>query len=69
MKRFTGAKRCSSASEQEYQLVIGQEMTLSWSVKNIVTLVLETVTTSGTRVWQGKMEFRVGETEYEEVMV
>lgn len=55
--------------EQEYQLVIGQEMTLSWSVKNIVTLVLETVTTSGTRVWQCKKEYKVGETEYDEVMV
>ena len=54
---------------QEYQFVIGQETTLAWSEKNIVTLVLETVTTSGTRVYQGKMEFKVGETEYERVMV
>lgn len=54
---------------QEYQLVIGQETTLSWSTKYHTILVLETVTASGTRVWQGEKRFKVGKTEYEEVMV
>ena len=55
--------------EQEYQYVIGQETTLSWSVELPVTMTLETVTASGTRVWQGERRFEVGKTEYEEVMV
>ena len=54
---------------QEYQYVIGQETTLAWSTKLPVKMVLETVTTSGTRVWQGEKRFEVGKTEYEEVMV
>ena len=53
---------------QEYQYLIGQETTLSWSTKLPVRMVLETVTTSGTRVWQGERRFEVGKTEYEEVM-
>jgi hypothetical protein len=31
-------------------------------------MVLETVTATGTRVWQGEKRFEVGKTEYEEVM-
>ncbi len=54
---------------QEYQYLIGQETTLSWSTKMPVKMVLETVTESGTRVWQGEKRFDVGKTEYEEVMV
>lgn len=54
---------------QEYQYLIGQETTLAWSTKLPVRMVLETVTTSGTRVWQGEKRFKVGKTEYEEVMV
>jgi len=54
---------------QEYQYLIGQETTLSWSTKLPVKMVLETVTASGTRVWQGEKRFDVGKTEYEEVMV
>ena len=54
---------------QEYQYLIGQETTLSWSTKMPVKMVLETVTASGTRVWQGEKRFEVGKTEYEEVMV
>ena len=53
---------------QEYQYIIGQETTLAWSTKLPVRMVLETVTTSGTRVWQGEKRFEVGNTEYEEVM-
>ena len=53
---------------QEYQYLIGQETTLSWSTKMPVKMVLETVTTSGTRVWQGEKRFDVGKTEYDEVM-
>lgn len=53
---------------QEYQYLIGQETTLSWSTKLPVVMVLETVTESGTRVWQGEKRFKVGKTEYEEVM-
>ena len=56
-------------NKQEYQHVIGQETTLSWSTKMPVKMVLETVTESGTRVWQGEKRFEVGKTEYEEVMV
>ena len=54
---------------QEYQYLIGQETTLSWSTKMPVKMVLETVTASGTRVWQGEKRFEVGKTEYDEVMV
>lgn len=54
--------------KQEYQYLIGQEITLAWSTKMPVRMVLETVTTSGTRVWQGERRFEVGNTEYEEVM-
>ena len=54
---------------QEYQYLIGQETTLSWSTKMPVKMVLETVTESGTRVWQGEKRFDVGKTEYDEVMV
>lgn len=53
---------------QEYQYLIGQETTLSWSTKMPVKMTLETVTESGTRVWQGEKRFTVGRTEYEEVM-
>lgn len=53
---------------QEYQYLIGQETTLSWSTKLSVRMTLETVTESGTRVWQGEKRFDVGKTEYEEVM-
>ena len=53
---------------QEYQYLIGQETTLSWSTKMPVKMTLETVTASGTRVWQGEKRFEVGKTEYEEVM-
>lgn len=53
---------------QEYQYLIGQETTLSWSTKLPVKMVLETVTESGTRVWQGEKRFEVGKTEYERVM-
>ena len=53
---------------QEYQYLIGQETTLAWSTKLPVVMVLETVTESGTRVWQGEKRFEVGKTEYEEVM-
>ena len=53
---------------QEYQYLIGQETTLSWSTKLPVKMTLETVTTSGTRVWQGEKRCEVGKTEYEEVM-
>lgn len=56
-------------NKQEYQHVIGQQTTLAWSTKLPVKMVLETVTTSGTRVWQGEKRFEVGKTEYEEVMV
>ena len=55
-------------NKQEYQHVIGQQTTLAWSTKLPVKMVLETVTTSGTRVWQGEKRFEVGKTEYEEVM-
>ena len=54
---------------QEYQYIIGQQTTLAWSTKLPVKMVLETVTTSGTRVWQGERRFEVGKTEYEEVIV
>ena len=54
--------------QQEYQYLIGQETTLSWSTKMPVKMVLETVTESGTRVWQGEKRFEVGKTEYERVM-
>ena len=54
---------------QEYQYLLSQETTLSWVLKNIpVKMTLETVTKSGTRVWQGEKRFEVGKTEYEEVM-
>ncbi len=53
---------------QEYQYLIGQETTLSWSTKMPVKMILETVTESGTRVWQGEKRFEVGKTEYERVM-
>lgn len=53
---------------QEYQYLIGQETTLSWSTKMPVKMVLETVTESGARVWQGEKRFEVGKTEYEGVM-
>lgn len=53
---------------QEYQYLIGQETTLAWSTKLPVRMTLETVTESGTRVWQGEKRFEVGKTEYEEVM-
>ena len=56
-------------NKQEYQHVIDQQTTLAWSTKLPVRMVLETVTTSGTRVWQGEKRFEVGKTEYEEVMV
>ena len=59
----------SDTQVQEYQYLIGQETTLSWSTKLPVKMTLETVTTSGTRVWQGEKRFKVGKTEYEEVMV
>ena len=55
--------------QQEYQYLIGQETTLSWSTKLPVIMILETVTESGTRVWQGEKRFEVGKTEYDEVMV
>ena len=55
-------------NKQEYQYIIGQQTTLAWSTKMPVRMVLETVTTSGTRVWQGEKRFEVGKTEYEEVM-
>ena len=54
--------------QQEYQYLIGQETTLSWSTKFSVKMTLETVTESGTRVWQGEKRFDVGKTEYERVM-
>lgn len=54
--------------QQEYQYLIGQETTLSWSTKMPVKMVLETVTATGTRVWQGERRFEVGSTEYDEVM-
>mgnify|MGYP007032335976 CR=1 FL=1 len=54
--------------QQEYQYLIGQETTLAWSTKMPVKMVLETVTESGTRVWQGEKRFEVGKTEYERVM-
>lgn len=54
--------------KQEYQHVIGQQTTLAWSTKLPVRMVLETVTATGTRVWQGEKRFEVGKTEYEEVM-
>ena len=41
---------------------------MAWSTKLPVVMVLETVTESGTRVWQGEKRFEVGKTEYEEVM-
>ena len=53
---------------QEYQYLIGQETTLAWSTKMPVKMVLETVTATGTRVWQGEKHFEVGKTEYERVM-
>ena len=53
---------------QEYQYLIGQETTLAWSTKMPVKMVLETVTATGTRVWQGEKRFEVGKTEYERVM-
>ena len=53
---------------QEYQYLIEQETTLSWSTKMPVKMTLETVTESGTRVWQGEKRFEVGKTEYERVM-
>ena len=53
---------------QEYQYLIGQETTLSWSTKLPVKMTLETVTATGTRVWQGEKRFEVGKTEYERVM-
>ena len=53
---------------QEYQYLIGQETTLSWSTKLPVLMELETYTQSGTRVWQGQKVFRVGKTKYGEVM-
>ena len=53
---------------QEYQYLIGQETTLAWSTKMPVIMVLETVTATGTRVWQGEKHFEVGKTEYERVM-
>ena len=53
---------------QEYQMTLGQEDTLAWSIRHHVVLVLETVTATGTRVWQGEKRFRVGNTEYGEVM-
>ena len=53
---------------QEYQYLIGQETTLAWSTKLPVIMVLETVTATGTRVWQGEKHFEVGKTEYERVM-
>ena len=54
---------------QEYQYLIGQETTLSWSIKLPVKMTLETVTESGTRVWQGEKRYQVGQTKYDEVMV
>ena len=54
--------------QQEYQYLIGQETTLAWSTKLPVIMVLETVTATGTRVWQGEKRFEVGKTEYERVM-
>ena len=53
---------------QEYQYLIGQETTLSWSTKLPVKMTLETVTESGTRVYQGEKRYQVGQTKYEEVM-
>jgi hypothetical protein len=53
---------------QEYQYLIGQETTLAWSTKMPVKMTLETVTATGTRVWQGEKHFEVGKTEYERVM-
>ena len=53
---------------QEYQYLIGQETTLSWSTKLPVKITLETVTTTGTRVWQGEKRYQVGQTKYDEVM-
>lgn len=55
--------------EQEYQYIIGQETTLSWSTKMPVKMTLETVTATGTRVWQGEKRYQVGQTKYDEVMV
>lgn len=54
---------------QEYQYLIGQETTLSWSIKLPVKMTLETVTATGTRVWQGEKRYQVGQTKYDEVMV
>lgn len=54
--------------EQEYQYLIGQETTLAWSTKLPVKMTLETVTESGTRVWQGEKRYQVGQTKYDEVM-
>lgn len=53
---------------QEYQYIIGQETTLAWSTKLPVKMTLETVTESGTRVWQGEKRYDVGKTKYERVM-
>ena len=53
---------------QEYQYLIGQETTLAWSTKLPVKMVLETVTATGTRVWQGEKRYQVGQTKYDEVM-
>ena len=54
---------------QEYQYLLSQETTLSWVLKNIpVKMTLETVTKSGTRVWQGEKRFVVSGTKYDEVM-
>ena len=53
---------------QEYQYLIGQETTLAWSTKLPVKMTLETVTESGTRVWQGEKRYQVGQTKYDEVM-
>lgn len=53
---------------QEYQYLISQETTLSWSTKLPVKMTLETVTATGTRVWQGEKRYQVGQTKYGEVM-
>lgn len=53
---------------QEYQYLIEQETTLAWSTKLPVKMTLETVTESGTRVWQGEKRYEVGKTKYDEVM-
>ena len=53
---------------QEYQYFIGQETTLAWSTKLPVKMTLETVTATGTRVWQGEKRYQVGQTKYDEVM-